>query len=146
MTREEKAVYYKHNGFNCCQSVIKAMIDLSDSDKEILTNAASGFAAGMGGMEATCGALIGATMMAGIELLHSTFFQISILNKRTNDIMYQPICPGCFHLHFYNIYTGQCLLAVPENIHHLFFTFCQFLHFLLLPFLPSFIQTILFSS
>ena len=38
MTREEKAVYYKHNGFNCCQSVIKAMIDL----------------------------LIGATMMAGI--------------------------------------------------------------------------------
>ena len=56
MTREEKAVYYKHNGFNCCQSVIKAMINLSDSDKEILTNAASGFAAGMGGMEATCGA------------------------------------------------------------------------------------------
>ena len=54
MTREEKAVYYKHNGFNCCQSVIKAMIDLSDSDKEILTNAASGFAVGMGGMEATC--------------------------------------------------------------------------------------------
>ena len=69
MTREEKAVYYKHNGFNCCQSVIKAMLDLSDSDKEILTNAASGFAVGMGGMggmEATCGALIGATMMAGI--------------------------------------------------------------------------------
>ncbi|RGB82481.1 C_GCAxxG_C_C family protein [Coprococcus catus] len=66
MTREEKAVYYKHNGFNCCQSVIKAMIDLSDSDKEILTNAASGFAVGMGCMEATCGALIGATMMAGI--------------------------------------------------------------------------------
>ena len=66
MTREEKAVYYKHNGFNCCQSVIKAMIDLPDSDKEILTNAASGFAVGMGGMEATCGALIGATMMAGI--------------------------------------------------------------------------------
>ena len=25
MTREEKAVYYKHNGFNCCQSVIKAI-------------------------------------------------------------------------------------------------------------------------
>ena len=48
MTREEKAVYYKNNGFNCCQSVIKAMIDLADSDKEILTNAASGFAVGMG--------------------------------------------------------------------------------------------------
>lgn len=33
--------------------IIKAMIDLSDSDKEILTKAASGFAVGMGGMEAT---------------------------------------------------------------------------------------------
>ena len=55
--RKKNAVYYKHNGFNCCQSVIKAMIDSSDSDKEILTNAAStqnGFAVGMGGMEATC--------------------------------------------------------------------------------------------
>ena len=67
MTREEKAVYYKHNGFNCCQSVIKAMIDLSDSDKEILTNAASGFAVGMGGMEATCGALIGATICKDLK-------------------------------------------------------------------------------
>ena len=41
MTKEEKAVNYKHHGFNCCQAVIKAMIDLSDADKEILTNAAS---------------------------------------------------------------------------------------------------------
>ena len=49
MTREEKAVYYKHNGFNCCQSVIKAMIDLSNSDKEILMNAASGLSAAGGG-------------------------------------------------------------------------------------------------
>ena len=67
MTREEKAVYYKHNGFNCCQSVIKAMIDLADSDKEILTNAASGFAVGMGGMEATCGVLIGATICKDLK-------------------------------------------------------------------------------
>lgn len=64
MTREEKAVYYKHNGFNCCQSVIKAMLDLSDSDREILTNAASGFAVGM---EATCGALIGATICKDLK-------------------------------------------------------------------------------
>ena len=80
MTREEKAVYYKHNGFNCCQSVIKAMIDSSDSDKEILTNAASGFAAGM---EATCGALIGATMMAGIvkQGKKSAITAREILNK-----------------------------------------------------------------
>ena len=55
MKREEKAVYYKHNGFNCCQSVIKAMINLSDSDMEILTNAASGFAIGMGDIKQISG-------------------------------------------------------------------------------------------
>ena len=35
--------------------------------KEILTNAASGFAVGMGGMEATCGALIGATICKDLK-------------------------------------------------------------------------------
>ena len=41
------------NNISAKLEIIKAMIDLSDSDKEILTKAASGFAVGMGGMEAT---------------------------------------------------------------------------------------------
>lgn len=66
MTREEKAVYYKQNGYNCCQAVVKAMADLTEVDEETLLNMSSGFAAGMGCMEATCGSLIGATMIAGL--------------------------------------------------------------------------------
>ena len=66
MDRKEKAVDYKHSGFNCCQAVVKALADLTETDEETLTVIASGFAVGMGCMEATCGALVGATMIAGL--------------------------------------------------------------------------------
>lgn len=66
MTREEKAVQYKHSGYNCCQAVVLAMADLTEVDEETLCKMSSGFAAGMGCMEATCGSLIGATMIAGL--------------------------------------------------------------------------------
>lgn len=66
MDRVEKAVNYKHNGFNCCQSVVKALADITETDEETLNTIASGFAVGMGCMEATCGALVGAAMMAGL--------------------------------------------------------------------------------
>lgn len=66
MNRTEKAVEYKHSGYNCCQAVVKSLSDLTDVDEENLNKISSGFAVGMGCMEATCGALIGATMVAGL--------------------------------------------------------------------------------
>lgn len=67
----EQAVTFKHNGRNCCQSVIEALT-LGDSQieqhKELLKNLASGFRTGMGGMEGTCGALCGAVMVAGMRI------------------------------------------------------------------------------
>lgn len=64
--RAEKAVEYKHSGYNCAQAVVKACEDLTGSDSEELIKAAAGFGGGMGCMEATCGALIGANMVVGI--------------------------------------------------------------------------------
>lgn len=64
----EKAVEYKHNGFNCAQAVVGAMAEYVDADKEGMIKVASGFGAGMGCMEATCGALVGASMIAGLVL------------------------------------------------------------------------------
>lgn len=83
MNRMEKAVNYKHTGFNCCQSVVKALADLTDVDEETLNKIASGFAAGMGCMEATCGAVVGATMLAGLikEGKGSAMVASKILNK-----------------------------------------------------------------
>lgn len=83
MNRSEKAVEYKHSGYNCCQSVVKALSDLTDIDDNTLNNISSGFAVGMGCMEATCGALVGATMMAGLvkEGKGSAMAAREILNK-----------------------------------------------------------------
>ena len=83
MNRSEKAVEYKHSGFNCCQSVVRALADLTDLDDDALNKISSGFAVGMGCMEATCGALVGAAMMAGLikEGKGSAIAARDILNK-----------------------------------------------------------------
>ena len=64
--RAEKAVELKHSGCNCCQAVTCACAELVDVPAETLMKLTSGFAAGMGCMEATCGALNGVVMIAGL--------------------------------------------------------------------------------
>ena len=70
MTIEERAnlaANLKATGqCNCTQSVLKAFEDQINIAPEDLAKLASGFAAGMGCMESTCGALIGAVMVAGM--------------------------------------------------------------------------------
>ena len=51
---------------NCTQSVVKVFEDKLPIDDETLMKLTAGYAAGMGCMESTCGALIGAVMVAGI--------------------------------------------------------------------------------
>lgn len=51
---------------NCTQSVLKVFEDVLPLDDATLMNLSAGYAAGMGCMESTCGALIGAVMVAGI--------------------------------------------------------------------------------
>lgn len=60
-----KALEYKHKGYNCCQAVTAALADFTDLDRERLTEISAGFGAGMGNMEGTCGALVGAVLIAG---------------------------------------------------------------------------------
>lgn len=66
--RAETAASYKKNGIcNCCQAVTKVFADSVSVDEETLQQMAAGFAGGMGCMEATCGSLIGACMIAGLK-------------------------------------------------------------------------------
>ena len=66
--RAERAARYKLDGScNCCQAVVKAYDDALPVDEAALHQLAAGFAAGMGCMEATCGALVGACMVAGLR-------------------------------------------------------------------------------
>ena len=64
--RIEAAANLKRDGkCNCAQAVLKVFGDKIPLDDGNLMKLAAGFAAGMGGMESTCGALIGAVMAAG---------------------------------------------------------------------------------
>lgn len=66
--RAEKAVELKTSGkYNCCQSVAVALGDETGLTEDQLRAAAAGFCAGMGNLQATCGALIGAGMVAGLK-------------------------------------------------------------------------------
>lgn len=51
---------------NCTQAVVKVFEDKLPIDEETLMKLTAGYAAGMGCMESTCGALIGAVMVADI--------------------------------------------------------------------------------
>lgn len=66
--RAEKAAEMKRSGgYNCCQAVTVALADETGLDEETLNSVAAGFCAGMGNMQATCGSLIGAGMIAGLK-------------------------------------------------------------------------------
>lgn len=66
--RADKAVELKvAGGYNCSQAVTATLADETDLTEEQLKNITAGFCAGMGNLEATCGALIGAGMIAGLK-------------------------------------------------------------------------------
>lgn len=65
LERADKALEYKHKGYNCCQAVTAALAEEIGIDSEKLLNLSAGFGAGMGNMEGTCGALVGAVVAAG---------------------------------------------------------------------------------
>ncbi|WP_296332923.1 C-GCAxxG-C-C family protein [uncultured Treponema sp.] len=52
---------------NCCQAVTKVFADTVNVDEATSQKMSAGFAAGMGCMEATCGALVGANMILGLR-------------------------------------------------------------------------------
>ena len=63
--RAEKAAEYKHS-MNCAQAVIMAYQQELGKSKEELMALGDAFGLGMGGMEATCGALTGAAVVLGL--------------------------------------------------------------------------------
>ncbi len=66
MDKKEKAIELHDRRFNCCQAVACAFAKEAGMDEVTMFRACEGFGLGMGGMDATCGALSGAVMLAGI--------------------------------------------------------------------------------
>ena len=66
-TRKEIAAEKKRCGaHNCTQAVVCTYHDYTGIDEDTLKNVGNAFAAGMGNMEGTCGALIGAGVVLGL--------------------------------------------------------------------------------
>ena len=66
-TRKFEAAEKKRSGCcNCAQSVICTYCDKAGVDEQTALNIGNSFAAGMGNMEGTCGAIVGAGMIVGL--------------------------------------------------------------------------------
>ncbi|MGI6069167.1 MAG: C-GCAxxG-C-C family protein [Blautia sp.] len=68
MESRVKTAEEKHKkGYNCAQAIACTYCDLLGMDEETAFRATEGFGAGMGAMEGTCGAVSGATFLAGLK-------------------------------------------------------------------------------
>ena len=65
--KTDKAAQNHQKGYNCAQAVACAFAEETGIPEEILFAACEGFGLGMGGMAATCGAVSGAVMLAGLK-------------------------------------------------------------------------------
>ena len=66
-TRKHIAAEKLQNGtHNCAQAIISTYADLAGIDEETARNLGNAFGAGMGTMEGTCGALVGAGIVLGM--------------------------------------------------------------------------------
>lgn len=93
LERAEYARNLKASGkYNCAQAVVAALYDLTDSSLDELLNITSGFAVGMGNMEATCGALIGANIVLGLIIKNGTVKYSRQLHNRFKELTKDTIC------------------------------------------------------
>lgn len=66
MDKKEQAVQWKHRGCNCAQAVLCVYTEETGYSEEQMKKIGAAFGAGMGNMEATCGALCGAATVLGL--------------------------------------------------------------------------------
>jgi len=66
-SKVDDAVAYFSEGYNCSQSVLSAYCEEFGLDTETAQRVASGFGAGMGRLQETCGAVTGAFMVIGLK-------------------------------------------------------------------------------
>ena len=92
---------------NCSQAVVKVFEDKLSLDDETLMKLTAGYAAGMGCLEATCGALIGAVMTAGAG---TPRYSKEILAK------FQQKCGATICRELKGVGTGKVLCECPECV------------------------------
>ena len=109
---------------NCCQAVVRAFADTLPLGDAALMQLASGFGSGMGTMEGSCGALVGAVIVAG---LRSQGIGTAALSRRIVP-RFRELCGATVCRDIKGVETGKVLcscedcvrnavLAADEGIH-----------------------------
>lgn len=130
MTIEERAktaADYKANGVcNCCQAVARVFSDKVKIGEESLMQLSSGFMGGMGCMEATCGALIGAGMICGLASEGKAGAKAS----RELLTLFKEKCGAtiCKDLKARNSETGKALCECPDCVKNAVLSLGEVLH------------------
>ena len=115
MTINERMDYAarRKKEMNCCQAVLVAFAtELGRSEEELL-RLGSGFGSGMGNMEGTCGALVGAIMVSSLLSEKGT----SMAASRTIFPRFKELCGGatvCRDLK--GVGTGKVLCSCEDCV------------------------------
>ena len=111
--RAEQAAALKAMGAcNCAQAVLTVFADQLPLDEDTLMKLGGGFAAGMGCMESTCGALIGAVDVAG--LLPGDKGTPRTGRALLNE--FQNMCGATICKDLKGVETGEMLCPCPECV------------------------------
>ncbi len=94
--------------YNCCQAVVLALKDLVDLTDEQLVTMAASFGLGMGNMKGSCGALVGAEMIAGLVTGGNR-----AIAKQINE-KFEMLCGSITCAELKGIKTGMPLCSCPD--------------------------------
>ncbi len=87
MDKKQEAVKVFQSGNNCAQSVLAAYAGELGYDKQLALALSSGFGAGMGRLQETCGAVSGAFMVIGIH--NDMVYEEKAKGKEASVVMIQ---------------------------------------------------------
>ena len=99
-TRVEETILKHKKGYNCAQAVACTYCDLVGVDEETMFRLTEALGLGMGGMEGTCGAVTGACVLAGREIV-----------RRFKEQNQSVVCKT-----LKGVETGEILRACPDCI------------------------------
>jgi len=94
--------------YNCCQAVMLALKDDVKQSSDELISLGAGFGLGLGNMEGTCGALVGAVIIAGLRGVSSRD------KSREMNVRFRELCGAITCKDIKGVYSGKVLCSCPD--------------------------------
>ena len=112
--RAEKAAALRQaHTHNCCQAVAAVLTEELPIAPEIVYELAAGFAGGMGNMEGTCGAMVGAAMAVGLQMQGS---RSAVAMARTIQEDFKRRCGALLCKDLKGVGTGKVLCPCEDCV------------------------------